>query len=254
MVRTIIIDDEPSAINVLSIFLKKKFKDDVEVIATSTSAAEGKELIEKLRPDLVFLDIEMPGISGIDLVRSCTNTDFRLVFVTAYDTYAVEAFELSALDYLLKPVSAEKLYRVMEKIKAEPGNSRDRLNAQLQKLEKILKLQSAGHEKISISTADKIIFINISEIIYCEASGAYAHVHLCSGKNIFTSRTLGDFESQLSSENFFRIHNSFLINLNRIKEFQRNEGSYVLMENNIKLAVSQRRRKDFLDAIEKFVL
>ena len=94
----------------------------------------------------------------------------------------------------------------------------------------------------------------MSEIIYCEASGAYANVHLCSGNNIFTSRTLGDFESQLSGENFFRIHNSFLINLNRIKEFQRNEGSYVLMENNIKLAVSQRRRKDFLDAIEKFVL
>jgi two-component system LytT family response regulator len=254
MVRTIIIDDEPSAINVLSILLKKKLKDDVEVIATSTSAHEGKELIEKLKPDLVFLDIEMPGMSGIDLVRSCTNTDFRLVFVTAYDTYAVEAFELSALDYLLKPISAEKLYRVLEKIKAETGNSRDRLNAQLQKLEKLLKLQSAGNEKISISTADKIIFINISEIIYCEASGAYANVHLCSGKNIFTSRTLGDFESQLSGENFFRIHNSFLVNLNRIKEFQRNEGSYVLMENNIKLAVSQRRRKDFLDAIEKFVL
>jgi len=98
------------------------------------------------------------------------------------------------------------------------------------------------------------IILSMSEIIYCEASGAYTNIHLADGKNIFTSRTLGDFESQLSGENFFRIHNSFLINLNRIKEFQRNEGSYVLMENNIKLAVSQRRRKDFLDAIEKFVV
>jgi two-component system LytT family response regulator len=94
----------------------------------------------------------------------------------------------------------------------------------------------------------------MSEIIYCEASGAYANVHLCGGKITFTSRTLGDFESQLTQKNFFRIHHSFLINLNRVKEFQRNEGAYVLMESNIKLAVSQRRRKDFLDAIEKFVL
>src|SRR6187549_2519191 len=103
MVRTIIIDDEPSAINVLSILLRKKFKDDVQVVATSTSGVDGKALIEKHKPDLVFLDIEMPGMSGIDLVRSCANTDFRVVFITAYDSYAVEAFELSALDYLLKP-------------------------------------------------------------------------------------------------------------------------------------------------------
>jgi len=254
MIRTIIIDDEPSAINVLSLLLRKKFKDEVEIVATANCPFEGRELIEKHKPDLVLLDIEMPGMSGIDLVRNCANAGFRLVFITAYDAYAVKAFELSALDYLLKPVSAEKVVRVIEKIKNDISKDQNRLSAQLQDLEKLLKSHSTGNEKISINTADKIIFVSISEIIYCEASGAYANIYLNNGKNIFTSRTLGDFELKLSNQNFFRIHHSLLINLNRVKEFQRYEGAYVLMENNIKLAVSQRKRKDFLEAIGKFLV
>jgi two-component system LytT family response regulator len=254
MVRTIIIDDEPAAINVLSLLLKKKFNDEVQIVATTNFPFEGKELIERHRPDLVFLDIEMPGMSGIDLVRSCDNIDFRLVFITAYDAYAVEAFELSAVDYLLKPIGADKVVRVIKKIKDDIDKEQNPLRLQLENLEKLLRLRGAGNEKISISTTDKIIFINISEIIYCEAKGAYTNIYLDNGKNILTSRTLGDFESQLSHHNFFRIHHSYLINLNRVKEFQRYEGGYVLMENNIKLDVSQRKRKDFLEAIDELFL
>jgi two-component system, LytTR family, response regulator len=253
MIRTIIIDDEPSAINVLDILLLRKFKGEVEVVAKTNSPFEGKELIEKYNPDLVFLDIEMPGMSGVDVVRNCTYTNFHLVFITAYDAYAVEAFELSALDYLLKPIGADKLERVIKKVKENMGRAQNPLQAQLQSLEKILK-GPKGNEKISVSTADKIIFINVSEIIYCEASGAYTNIFLGKGKSILTSRTLGDFESQLASQNFFRIHHSYLINLNRVKEFQRYEGGYVLMENDIKLEVSQRKRKDFLEAIDELLL
>jgi two-component system, LytTR family, response regulator len=223
-------------------------------VATTNSPLDGKELIEKHKPDLVFLDIEMPGMSGIDLVRNCTNIDFRVVFITAYDAYAVEAFELSAVDYLLKPVNIDKVVRVIEKIKKDINNDQNPLRLQLKTLEKLLKLRGGASEKISVSTADKIIFINISEIIYCEAKGAYTNIYLDNGKNILTSRTLGDFESQLSQHNFFRIHHSYLINLNRVKEFQRYEGGYVLMEHNIKLEVSQRKRKDFLEAIDELFL
>ena len=254
MIRTIIIDDEPSAINVLELLLSKKFKEEVEVVAKTNSPFEGKELIEKHKPDLVFLDIEMPGMSGVDVVRNCTYTDFRLVFITAYDAYAVEAFELSALDYLLKPIGADKLERVIKKIKEDISKAQNPLQVQLQNLEKILKSAPKGNQKISVSTADKIIFINVSDIIYCEASGAYTNIFLGKGKSILTSRTLGDFESQLTSQNFFRIHHSYLINLNRVKEFQRYEGGYVLMENDIKLEVSQRKRKDFLEAIDDLLL
>ena len=255
MIRAIIIDDEPSAVNVLSLLLKKKCKDDVEVVATSNSPFDAKPLIEQHKPDLVFLDIEMPGMTGIDVIRNFENPTFRIVFVTAYDAYAVEAFELSAIDYLLKPIGADKVVRVIQKIKDDIGKRLAAMNEQLQQLEKILDRHSSGSEnKLGIGTADKIIFVTIPDILYCEAQGAYTHIHLYDGKKILASKPLGDFESQLGVQHFFRIHHSFLINLNRVKEFQRYEGGYVLMENNAKLEVSQRKRKDFLDAINNFLV
>ena len=255
MIRAIIIDDENSAINVLSMLLKKKCKDDVEVVATSNSPAEGKVLIEQHKPDLVFLDIEMPGMTGIDLIRSLPNPNFHVVFVTAYDAYAVEAFELSAIDYLLKPIGADKVERVVNKIKENIRKAQSHMNEQLKQLERILKINTNGNEnKIGVGMADKIVFVNIPDILYCEAQGNYTNVVLYDGKKIVASKTLGDFENQFAGKNFFRIHHSYLINMNRVKEFQRHEGGYVMMENNIKLEVSQRKRKDFLDAISNFVI
>jgi two-component system LytT family response regulator len=255
MIRAIIIDDENSAINVLSMLLKKKCKDDVEVVATSNSPVEGKVLIEQHKPDLVFLDIEMPGMTGIDLVRSLPNPNFHVVFVTAYDAYAVEAFELSAIDYLLKPIGADKVERVVNKIKENIRKAQSHMNEQLKQLERILKINTNGNEnKIGVGMADKIVFVNIPEILYCEAQGNYTNVVLYDGKKIVASKTLGDFENQFAGKNFFRIHHSYLINMNRVKEFQRHEGGYVMMENNIKLEVSKRKRKDFLDAIGNFVI
>ncbi len=255
MIKAIIIDDENSAINVLSLLLRKKCKDDVEVIATTTSPVEGKALIEQHKPDLVFLDIEMPGMTGIDLVRSLHNPNFHVVFVTAYDAYAVEAFELSAIDYLLKPIGADKVERVINKIKENIRKQQLSMNEQLQHLERIFKMNTNPNEnKIGVGMADKIVFVNIPDILYCEAQGNYTNVILHDGRKIVASKTLGEFESQLLGKNFFRIHHSYLINMNRVKEFQRHEGGYVMLENNIKLEVSQRKRKDFLDAISNFVI
>jgi two-component system LytT family response regulator len=255
MIRTIIIDDEPPAINVLSLILKKKCKEDVEVVATSNSPHLGKTLIEEHQPDLIFLDVEMPGMTGIDLVRSFSNPTFRVVFITAFDIYAVEAFRLSALDYLLKPVEADDVIRVIEKIKSDIRKNENTINIQLQNLQKLLLQNNIDSEtRIGIGMAEKIVFVNIYEILYCEAQGAYTNVHLTDGKKIVASKSLGDFESQLSSHKFFRIHHSTLINLKHIKEFQRFDGGYVVMENNTKLEVSQRKRKDFLDAIDNSVV
>ena len=255
MIRAVIIDDENSAINVLNMLLKKKCKDDVEVVATSNSPIEGKALIEQHKPDLVFLDIEMPGMTGIDLIRSLPNPNFHVVFVTAYDAYAVEAFELSAIDYLLKPIGADKVERVVNKIKENIRKAQSHMNEQLKQLERILKINTNGNEsKIGVGMADKIVFVNIPDILYCEAQGNYTNVVLYDGKKIVASKTLGDFENQFADKNFFRIHHSYLINMNRVKEFQRHEGGYVMMENNVKLEVSQRKRKDFMDAISNFVI
>jgi two-component system LytT family response regulator len=255
MLRTIIIDDEPSALNVLTILLKKHCKDDVEVIGTSTSPSAGKMLIEQMQPDVVFMDIEMPGISGIDLVRGFPDASFRVVFVTAYDAYAIEAFRVSAMDYLLKPIGAEDVIRTIEKIKQDLRKKENPMMEQLKQLEKIMRLQTNEYEnKIGVAMADKIVFISIPEILYCEAQGPYTHIYLHDGKKITASKTLGDFESQLVCHNFFRIHHSYLINLNRVCEFQRFDGGYVMMENNIRLEVSTRKRKEFLSAIDEMLL
>jgi len=255
MIRAIIIDDEPLAIESLEIILKKKCRDDVQVIATSNSPQLGKTLIEKHQPDLVFLDVEMPGMSGIDVVRSFLNPTFRVVFITAFDEYAIEALRLSAIDYLLKPVEVDDIVRVIAKIKTEIRKNENLLGTQIQNLEKLLTHNSVSSEsRIGIAMAEKIVFVNISDILYCEASGVYTNIYLNDGKKIIASKPLGDFESQLSQHKFFRIHHSTLINLKHIKEFQRFNGGYVVMQNDVKLEVSHRKRKDFLDAIDDQVV
>lgn len=255
MIRTVIIDDEPLAIDSLSLLLEKKCHEDVQVVATSNSPLLGKSLIDTHRPDLVFLDVEMPGMSGIDLVRSFENPTFRVVFVTAFDAYAVEAFRLSAVDYLLKPVDVNDIVRVISKIKNEIGRRDSQLNDQLLNLEKFLAHTHASSEcRIGIAMSDKIVFVTISDIMYCEASGVYTNIILTDGRKIVASKPLGDFELQLSVHKFFRIHHSTMINLKHIREFHRFNGGYVIMQNGTKLEVSHRKRKDFLDAIDDTVV
>lgn len=255
MIRTIIIDDEPSAVRLLSTLLKRHCKEDVDLLATSFSPGEGKALIEQLQPDLVFLDVEMPGMTGMDLVRSFNAPTFRVVFVTAYDAYAVEAFRVSAVDYILKPIGSEDVIRVIQKIKTDVKNELNKLSVQLLQLDKLLNTRSDSTEqKIGIAMSDKIVFINFSNIVYCEADGPYTHVYLTDGQKLVSSKALGEFEAQLSGNKFFRIHHHFLINLNQVKAFQRQDGGYVIMENNKELEVSKRKRKEFLDAIQDFVV
>ncbi|MGE5520148.1 MAG: LytR/AlgR family response regulator transcription factor [Candidatus Dadabacteria bacterium] len=254
MIRCIIIDDEPSAISALNILLEKNCKHLVEVVATASNAEEGRKLIETLSPGLVFLDIEMPGMNGVELLRSFDHPTFRVIFVTAYDEYAVEALHLSAVDYLLKPLLAEDLVRAVEKVSYNGGNDNN-LESRVIRLEELLAQNPSSIEpRIGIGMADKIVFVNINDILYCEASGSYTNVYLQDGKKMMACRLLADFELQLSMHNFFRIHNSILINMDRVKEYQRHDGGYVIMENGKQLEVSQRRRKDFLEAIHDMIV
>jgi two-component system LytT family response regulator len=255
MIRTIIIDDEPSAVSVLTTLLQKYCKDDVDLLASANTPEEGRSLIEQLHPDLVFLDVEMPGMTGVDLVRSFNAPTFRVVFVTAYDAYAVEAFRVSAVDYLLKPVDSEDVIQVVQKIKGDVRNELGKLSLQLQHLDKLLNQHSENSDqKIGIAMSDKIVFVNYGSIIYCEASGSYTFVYLSTGQKLVSSKALGEFEAQLSNNKFFRIHHHFLINLNQVKEFQRHDGGYVIMDNGRQLEVSQRKRKDFLETINNFII
>jgi len=255
MIRTIIIDDEPSAVSVLTTLLMRYCKEDIELLATAFSPEEGKQLIESLHPDLVFLDVEMPGMTGVDMLKSLKEPEFRVVFVTAHDGYALQAFRVNAVDYLLKPVGLEDLVKVIQKVKTDIRNELTKLTNHLQYLEKILTSHPAkSHQKIGIAMSDKIVFVNFSDIVYCEASGPYTYVFLTSGQKLISSKALGEFEAQLSGSRFFRIHHHYVINLNKVREFQRNDGGYVIMENGKELEVSQRKRKDFLDVIQDRVV
>ena len=254
MIRCIIIDDESSAIEVLKLLLKKKHTADVEVVATATSPYKGKELIDELQPDLVFVDIEMPGMTGIDLISQFSNPCFRVIFVTAFDEYAINAFKLSAVDYLLKPLDTDDLATAVSKAKTSIEKKNMLNHDQLVSLQNLLLKNTNSASRIGIGMADKIRFINVSDIAYCQANGAYTNVFLNDGSRIVASKSLGDFEEQFSGHAFFRIHHSSLINLNLVKEFQRHDGGYVVMQNDVKLEVSQRKRKDFLDVINGLVI
>lgn len=254
MIKTVIIDDEEASVNVLRLLLEKVAKDDVDLIGYAFTPEEGKNLIQSENPDLVFLDIEMPVMSGLELIRSLPALNSQVVFVTAYDVYAIEAFELSAIDYLLKPVGADKLNRVIHKVLHNLEKTGSTFMDRFKQLERILKLQTGSERKIAIGMADRIVFISVPEIVYCEANGNYTCIIMRDGVKHIASKTLGDFETQLTEHNFFRIHHAYLINLNRIKEFQRYEGGFVVMENNARLDVSQRKRKDFLDAINGLLI
>ena len=254
MIRTIIVDDEPSAVSVLRTLLQKHCRDDVDLLASANTPEDGKALIEQFCPDLVFLDVEMPGMTGVDLVRSFNAPTFRVVFVTAYDAYALEAFRVSAVDYLLKPIGSEDVIKVIQKIKNDVRNELGKLALQLQHLDKLLNNQSDNDQKIGIAMSDKIVFINFSNIVYCEANASYTHIYLTDGHKLVSSKALGEFETQLSDNKFFRIHHHFLINLSHVKEFQRYDGGYVIMDNGRQLEVSQRKRRDFLDVINDLTI
>jgi len=255
MIKAIIIDDEQSAINVLSLLLDKFCSEDVKLLATSTMPQEAEGLIAEHQPDLVFLDVEMPGMSGIDLARTFQNPSFRIVFVTAYDAYAIEAFELSAIDYLLKPVGSDKILRVIHKIKEDLKKQGYAFQSHWSLFENYLKQNAFSQDrKIGLGMADKIVFASISEILYFEAQGAYTRVVLTNGKMVLTSKPLGDYEDQLPSQHFFRIHHSYLININKVKEFQRTDGGMVVMDNNTRLEVSTRKKKDFLAMMNNFII
>ncbi|HEX6333637.1 MAG TPA: LytTR family DNA-binding domain-containing protein, partial [Flavisolibacter sp.] len=186
-------------------------------------------------------------------VRSIPDATCRVIFVTAYDAYAVQAFRLSAVDYLLKPVEGDDLVAAVSKIESDIISNRNTYHDQLKALKDMLQRTNSDH-KIGIGMSDKILFVSVSDIVYCEASGSYTHIFLADGHKLVASKTLGDFETQLATFGFFRIHHSYLINLNKIREYQRHDGGYVVMQNGKSLEISQRKRKDFLEAITKSVI
>jgi two-component system LytT family response regulator len=240
--RTILVDDEPRGISALQRLLEFNCP-EVEVVACCNSADEASQKIEQLNPDLVFLDIAMPKKNAFDLLQVLTDINFEIIFVTAHNDYMAQAFRYSAVDYLLKPVEhnllVESVKRAVKRIEQKAGSNLATLLHNIQNSNRPDKM------KLCIPSLKGFQVINLSEIIYCEASSNYTNFHFVNRPAICASRPIHEYEALLTDTSFIRLHKSFLVNLEHIKEYVRGEGGSVILSNGDEVEVS-RRKKDLL--------
>ncbi|AEM70558.1 two component transcriptional regulator, LytTR family [Allomuricauda ruestringensis DSM 13258] len=244
MLEAVIVDDEIKALQSLSWELTN-LSDEVDIIASFTDAREALDYLEQNTPDCLFLDIEMPAMDGFQFIKNLKNKNFPVVITTAYNQYALQALKNEAIDYLLKPIDSDDLEETIAKIKK--FNSK---NLSIDRLEKILLNFNAEsqNKKITINTDGKLVFLNSDDILYAESDGNYSTIFLSDGQKILLTKKLKEVNTLLPQSSFFRIHNSYIINLNKIKEFLKTDG-YVVLESNHKIPVSRQKKSDFLDML-----
>lgn len=245
MLRTIIIDDEPNAVGLLALRLLQHCP-QIDVVASCTSSHKGVQAILEHRPDLVFLDIEMPQMNGFEVLEAVSGVSFSLVFVTAYDKFALKAFRYSAVDYLLKPIDTQELVQAVQRVE----NSRKTAPEQIQHLKG--QLSNGGKslpDRIALPYQNGVAFVNLTDILYCESDDNYTKFYLADGQHYLATKPLRDIQELLEERDFLRVHRQYLINLSHIKKFVKGEGNYVVMTNGQSIPVS-RTQKDRL--MERF--
>lgn len=243
MLRTIIIDDEEHMRQSLEKLLQRHCP-NVQVVARAAGVASGLACIREHRPDVVLLDIKMDDGTGFDLLRQAEPIDFKVIFITAYDQYAAEAFRYSALDYLLKPVIPANLAEAMQK--AEETRIKD-LEVQLIALKNNMAADNQASKKLVLKTQDSIYIVVPDEILYCQADSNYSTFTLNDGRRITVSRTLREFEELLKQAGFFRVHKSYLVNLSRIIRLEKSEGGTLVMNNGDKIPVGASRKEELME-------
>lgn len=245
MIRCVIVEDEEMARKVLKSLLAQ-YCQDVMVCAEADDIVSGKNMIETFHPDLVFLDIEMPGGSGFKLLTSIVDKDFEVVFITAYEQFAIKAIRHDALDYILKPIDPKELVAAVEKVKE--AKYKKTLKKQYDSLLKNLDPEQLVVRKISLSTADKIHLINVDDIIRCESDNYYTIIFFKDGTSLMVSKTLKEIDQKLEEYDFVRTHKSHLVNMRCIKNFIKDE-MMVVMTDDTKVPVSKRKKERILEVI-----
>lgn len=242
--KALIIDDEKHCSESLHIMLEQ-FAPEVQVVGETNDPFQGLGMITAHKPDVVFLDIEMPHLSGFEMLKKLDKIEFEIVFTTAYDEFAIQAFKVNALDYLLKPIGKEDLLHAVEKAKVRRGEQHPNfgVNALLNGMG-----EKAAGGKISLPTMEGLEFVEANEIIRCESDSNYSYI-IFKDRKLTISKTLKEVQTQLEPFNFYRIHNSHLINLNHIQRYQRGAGGMVIMDNGDHVQVSRSKKADFLGKI-----
>ena len=245
--KIIIIDDESRTRKSIANLLKFS-NQNIELIAEAENVKTGLEAISLHSPDIVLLDINMPDGTGFDLLQKIDNPDFKIIFITAYEEFAVKAFEFSAIDYLLKPVDPQKLFNAIEKAYnlVEQENISLKLNAMFANLEN----SSDENKKLVLKTAENIYIVNTKDIIRCQSDGGYTEFYLIDGKRILVSRNLKDYEEMLDGYGFYRIHQSHMINIQYVDHYSKVEGGAVVMKDLSELPVARRKKESFLKLLE----
>jgi two-component system LytT family response regulator len=245
--KAILVDDEKNALEMLEWMLQKNCP-EVEIIAMCDSPLEGLEKIKTLKPDVIFLDIEMPQLNGFDLLERLGKHESDVIFTTAYNQFAIKAFKVCALDYLLKPIDPEDLKVAVQKAQTK----KNKVSAeQLEMLLSYMKPEKPKSKRVALTASDHLIFVETEKIIYCESDSNYTIFFLADGQKIIVSKTLKDVEEILEGSDFFRVHASYLINMKHVSKFTRGDGGYVVMSNNQHITVSRKKKDEFFEMFSK---
>ena len=248
MMEVVIIDDEPKARKLLETLIQENYS-KITTIYTAEDLLTGIDVIKNKQPQIVFLDIEMPQHSGLEIFDfiDSKNYNFEIIFTTAYSEYAIQAFELSAVDYLLKPLRSNKLIEAIEKAIQHIGKSH--INLKLEELQKSLK--SSNFKKIGLPVTDGIKFVNFEDIITFKADGMYTRVSIQDASEILISKPLKHFVDLLDNiPTFYKPHRSYLINLKYIQEYSKKDGGYIIMDNNESVSISNDKKEEFLTIVQ----
>jgi two-component system, LytTR family, response regulator len=245
MIKTIVVDDEARSRQTIAELLQK-YCPEVEVSGLAESGDDAFNLILKENPPLVFLDIEMPYEDGFDFLRRFESIPFEVIFITAFNQYAIQAIRTCALDYLLKPLSINDLKNAVDRAKLRINDRQSSGRYELL-MQNISSKNTDGHHKLAIPTREGFEFLDIKNIIALEADGGYTNIRLSDGKKAVSTRNLKEYEEILPQTIFFRPHHSYLINLNHIRNYHKGEGGYVIMNDLTSIDISKRREKEFLE-------
>ena len=245
MLKACIIDDETNSREVLELMIREDHP-DIAIAGTAGNIRDAAMLVKKVSPDILFLDIEMPGGNGFELVKQLKEPLPEIIFCTAYGHYAIKAIECSALGYLMKPVSSQKLKEVLDKARQKTNPLQRSL--QMHVLQEQLSTTSEP-TRFLLNSVEDIRIIKFDEVVCCIAESNYTRIHLADGSKVVASKTLKEFETILHKSNFFRIHHSYLINLNFVQRINKMDGCMVELPHGLVLDVARTRKDEFLQKI-----